>query len=138
LTKIIEVYNLLLQLIYLLIDLQNSSCIRIRVNYCPLFPKLIKFVSKSLKAICSNSSLLRNVLEKTATFLGYQKWGDLLPQVNGAPDPFAARIINLSSHSAHSGEEVAQLEANDKDKLVELVEHLFAYHHFRKQETQHD
>ena len=83
-------------------------------------------------------NFLRNVLEKTATFLGYQKWGDLLPQVNGAPDPFAARIINLSSHSAHSGEEVAQLEANDKDKLVELVEHLFAYHHFRKQETQHD
>lgn len=81
-------------------------------------------------------NFLRNVLEKTATFLGYQKWGDLLPQVNGAPDPFAARIINLSSHSAHSGDEVAQLEANDKEKLVELVEYLFAHHHFREQEAQ--
>lgn len=77
-------------------------------------------------------NFLRNILEKTATFLGYRKWSDLLPMVNGASDPFGARIVNLSSHSAHSGEEVAQLEANDKDKLIELVDYLFAHHHFRE------
>lgn len=78
-------------------------------------------------------NFLRNVLEKTATFLGYQKWGDLLPQIDGSPDPFGARIVNLASHSAHSGEEIARLDANDSEKLVELVDYLFAHYHFRGQ-----
>ena len=79
---------------------------------------------------------LRNVLEKTATFLGYKKWGDLLPKIDGNPDPFAARIVNLSSHSAHSGEEVAELEGRDQEKLGELVNHLFSYYHFFKPKDQ--
>ncbi|MDA7966393.1 AAA family ATPase [Ruegeria sp.] len=73
---------------------------------------------------------LRNVLEKTSTFLGYNRWGDLLPKIDGNPDPFASRIVNLSSHSAHSGEEVAELERNDQEKLGELVNYLFSYYHF--------
>ncbi|MEC8629827.1 MAG: AAA family ATPase [Pseudomonadota bacterium] len=77
-------------------------------------------------------NFLRNVLEKTATFLGYRRWSDLLPKIDGNPDPFANRIVNLSSHSAHSGEEVAEIESNDKDKLRELVEHLFTKYQFLK------
>lgn len=75
-------------------------------------------------------SFLRNVLEKTATFLGYRKWSDMLPKIEGNLDPFAERIINLSSHSAHSGEEVAELGEHDKEKLGELVEYLFANYQF--------
>ena len=52
-------------------------------------------------------NFLRNILEKTSIFLGYQKWEDLLPKVDGKPDPIASRIINLGSHSAHAGEEIA-------------------------------
>ncbi|EEB69815.1 anticodon nuclease PrrC [Ruegeria sp. R11] len=81
-------------------------------------------------------NFLRNVLEKTATFLGYNRWGDLLPKIDGHPDPFASRIVNLSSHSAHSGEEVAELEANDQEKLGELVSYLFSYYHFFKPKDQ--
>ncbi|MXO66581.1 AAA family ATPase [Altericroceibacterium endophyticum] len=81
-------------------------------------------------------NFLRNVLEKTATFLGYQKWGDLLPQVDGAPDPFAARIVNLSSHSAHSGEEISEPDVKDKEKLVGLVNYLFDRYHFLVQEAE--
>ena len=77
-------------------------------------------------------NFLRNVLEKTATFWGYRRWSDLLPKIDGNPDPFANRIVNLSSHSAHSGEEVAEIESNDKDKLRELVEHLFTKYQFLK------
>lgn len=73
---------------------------------------------------------LRNILEKTATFLGHKKWGDLLPKIDGNPDPFAARIVNLSSHSAHSGEEVAELEGNDQEKVGELVTYLFNHYQF--------
>ena len=79
---------------------------------------------------------LRNVLEKTATFLGYHRWGDLLPKIDGSQDPFASRIVNLSSHSAHSGEEVAELEPRDQEKLGELVHQLFDHYHFFKPKDQ--
>lgn len=79
---------------------------------------------------------LRNVLEKTAIFLGYHRWGDLLPKIDGNPDPFASRIVNLSSHSAHSGEEVGELEARDQEKLGELVNYLFSHYHFFKPNDQ--
>lgn len=67
-------------------------------------------------------SFLRNILEKTSTFLGYSNWEKLLPKVNGEPDPFANRILNLSSHSAHAGEEIAEVQQNDKEKFIEIIE----------------
>ena len=67
-------------------------------------------------------NLLRNILEKTSTFLGYKKWGDLLPKADdGRPNPYEARIINISSHSKHAGEEVAELTEDDKRVLAYLV-----------------
>ena len=75
---------------------------------------------------------LRNILEKTATFLGYNSWTELLPtNANGNPDPFFNRILNLSSHSAHGGEEIAEAQENDKEKLGELVEFLSREYKFR-------
>lgn len=69
-------------------------------------------------------NFIRNVLEKTATFLGYSNWEKLLPIVNGEPDPFANRILNLSSHSAHAGDEIGEVQENDINKLIELVNYL--------------
>src|ERR1035437_793037 len=67
-------------------------------------------------------NFLRNILEKTSTFLGYQKWGDLLPKSDdGKANPYEARIINISSHSKHAGEEVADLTEDDKRVLRYLV-----------------
>lgn len=81
-------------------------------------------------------SLLRNILEKTSTFLGYKRWEDLLEKtVEGAPNPFASRIMNLSSHSAHAGEEVSHVEDKDKEKLGELVKYLTETYGFSKQEA---
>ena len=80
-------------------------------------------------------SFLRNILEKTATFLGHKRWEHLLEKTaEGNPDPFASRIMNLSSHSAHSGEEVSDLKEEDKEKLIELVEHLTETYGFRVEE----
>ena len=82
-------------------------------------------------------SFIRNVLEKMATFLGYNYWPALLPKTaEGKPDPFANRILNLSSHSAHAGEEVADIEDKDKEKLDVLVKYLIETYGFRKQEAQ--
>jgi wobble nucleotide-excising tRNase len=61
---------------------------------------------------------LRNVLEKTATFLGYSNWGELLPkQDDGRPNPYVTRIINLYSHSKYSADEVIELKQDDKNMM---------------------
>lgn len=64
-------------------------------------------------------NFLRNILEKTSTFLGYNKWEDLLPQESR--EAYYRRIINLSSHSKHNGEEISIIEENDKRVLGFLV-----------------
>lgn len=75
-------------------------------------------------------NFIRHVLEKTATFLGYPNWEKLLPIVSGEPDPFANRILNLSSHSAHAGDEIGEVQENDRDKLIELVNYLESNYKF--------
>ena len=79
-------------------------------------------------------NFLRNILEKTATFLGYNRWEELLKKVDGRPDPFANRIINLSSHSAHSGDETSDIEDKDKNNLEELVQFLTDTYGFKSEE----
>ena len=64
-------------------------------------------------------NFLRNILEKTSTFLGYKNWKDLLPEESR--EAYYNRIINLSSHSKHHGEEVSIIEDNDKRVLRFLV-----------------
>lgn len=84
-------------------------------------------------------ALLRNILEKTATFLGYQRWEDLLEKTaEGTPNHFANRIMNLSSHSAHAGEEIAHIEDRDKEKFGELVQYLITTYGFNRQDVQND
>jgi len=79
-------------------------------------------------------NFLRNILEKTATFLGHPRWEDLLEKTaDGVSDPFANRILNLSSHSAHAGEEVAEIEEADKERLGQLVSYLSDTYRFRGQ-----
>lgn len=70
-------------------------------------------------------NFLRNILEKTSTFLGFRYWTDLLPKTaDGTYDPYANRILNLSSHSKHSGEEIVDLTDDDKRVLGFLVKNI--------------
>jgi wobble nucleotide-excising tRNase len=70
-------------------------------------------------------NFLRNVLEKTATFLGYQEWGKLLPDVKGdrakGKANAYARIINSYNHAKHSGHEVVEVEEDHKRVFKFLV-----------------
>ena len=67
-------------------------------------------------------NFLRNILEKTSTYFGYENWGDLLPEKTpGERDAYLTRIINISSHSKHANEEVAELTTNDKRVLEYLL-----------------
>lgn len=83
-------------------------------------------------------NLLRNILEKTATFLGYKRWEHLLPKTDdGLPNPYAKRIVNFSSHSKHAAEEVAPLKPEEKKVLENLVNHIIEQHRFWREKL-HD
>lgn len=65
---------------------------------------------------------LRNILEKTSTFLGKEKWSDLLPKnAENRVNPYETRIINIASHSAHSADETSLVSENDKKVLEYLM-----------------
>lgn len=65
---------------------------------------------------------LRNILEKTSTFLGKEKWSDLLPKnAENRINPYETRIINIASHSAHSADETFLISENDKKVLKHLM-----------------
>ncbi|WP_074554132.1 MULTISPECIES: AAA family ATPase [Bacillus cereus group] len=77
-------------------------------------------------------NFLRNVLEKTATFLGYDHWKDLLLPVRGNRIAYENRIINLSSHSKHSAEEIVELTNDDKNVLRHLISEINELYRFKK------
>lgn len=77
-------------------------------------------------------NFFRNILEKTSTFLGYDKWGDLINIIaKGEPDPYLTRIINISSHAKHSTEEVNELSPDDKRVLEYLIGEFNKLFHFK-------
>lgn len=99
-------------------------------------------LSEIEKAINSNDirkyhfSFLRNILEKTSTFLGYVHWKDLLPnEAEGSREGYYNRIINLSSHSKHHGEETSIIEDNDKRVLGFLIDEIKRMYSFKLTNT---
>ena len=102
-------------------------------------------LSELEKAISSKNiqkyhfNFLRQILEKTSTFLGVKKWKDLLtllPQnSDGASEAYYNRIINLGSHGKHSGEETSLITDNDKRVLEFLVRAIKETYHFKKEQT---
>lgn len=75
--------------------------------------------------------LLRNLYEKTASFLGYQKWGDLLPDDKKL---YLNRIIQFTSHSSLSNEVIAEPTEPEKNIVKFLLTHLTTSYHFWQQE----
>lgn len=92
-------------------------------------------LSELEKAIESNDmqryhfNFLRNILEKTSTFLGYASWQELLPEKSR--EAYYNRIINLYSHSKHSGEELAIVRDDDKRMLSFLVREIKRVYGFK-------
>lgn len=77
-------------------------------------------------------NFLRQVLEKTSTFLGYKRWRELLTLLpDDAHEAYYNRIINLCSHGKHSGEETSIVENNDKRVLGYLVREIKNIYHFK-------
>lgn len=79
-------------------------------------------------------TLLRNLYEKTASFLGYPKWSELLPDDKQL---YLARIINFTSHSTLSNEAVAAPTPAEKATVKLLLDHLKSNYGYWQQEQQH-
>jgi len=75
-------------------------------------------------------TLLRNLYEKTASFLGYPRWSELLP---GDQQAYLNRIIQFSSHSTLSNDTVAEPTEPEKQTVKLLLDHLKNEYGFRKQ-----
>lgn len=79
-------------------------------------------------------NFLRQILEKTSTFLGYKKWRELLTLLpDDAHEVYYNRIINLCSHGKHSGEETSIIDNNDKRVLNYLVREIKNIYHFKNE-----
>ncbi len=85
--------------------------------------------------------LLRNLYEKTAAFLGYREWGDLLttvPDVEapGARQGYMNRVMQFSSHSNLSGEQVREPTEPEKQMVKRLFDNLMDNYGFVQQDAQ--
>jgi len=79
-------------------------------------------------------TLLRNLYEKTASFLGYPKWSELLP---GDKQAYLNRIIQFTSHSTLSNVVVAEPTEQEKQTVKFLLAHLLENYGFWQQEESH-
>ncbi|WP_162127500.1 ATP-binding protein [Flavobacterium phycosphaerae] len=65
--------------------------------------------------------LLRNLYEKTANFLGYPKWSELLPDDK---QTYYNRVIQFTSHSTLSNDVVPEPTEPEKQTVKFLLDHL--------------
>lgn len=78
-------------------------------------------------------TLLRNLYEKTASFLGYREWGDLLESAPGDKQGYLNRIIQFTSHSTISNEAIADPNPQEKQMVKLLLDNLINNYNYWKQ-----
>ena len=76
-------------------------------------------------------TLLRNLYEKSASFLGYPRWSELLPDDKQL---YLNRVIQFTSHSTLSNETVAEPTQAEKATVKLLLDHLKSNYGFWQQD----
>lgn len=74
--------------------------------------------------------LLRNLYEKTANFLGYPQWSDLLPDDKKT---YYNRVIQFTSHSTLSYETIPEPSEQEKQMLKLLFNHLIDNNYYTEE-----
>lgn len=80
-------------------------------------------------------TLLRNLYEKTANFLGYPRWSELLPDDKQL---YLSRLINFTSHNTLSNEAMAEPTPEEKRTVKLLLDHLTNHYGYWKEKGAHD
>lgn len=93
--------------------------------------KLIEQAIKDKSVQRYHFALLRNLYEKTANFLGYHRWSDLLP---GDQKAYANRIMNFYPHNTLTNEEIAEPTPPEKEMVGLLLENLNRYGYLHQDE----
>lgn len=75
-------------------------------------------------------TLLRNLYEKAANFLGYKNWSELLPDEKEA---YASRVMNFYSHRTLLNEEIKEPTEPEKQMVKLLFNHLIDNSKFWKE-----
>ncbi|MCQ3031409.1 anticodon nuclease [Pseudomonas syringae] len=76
-------------------------------------------------------ALLRNLYEKTANFLGYQRWSELLPEERKA---YATRVMNFYPHNTLSNEEIAEPTPPEKEMVGLLLRNLDTFGYWQQEQ----
>lgn len=76
--------------------------------------------------------LLRNLYEKTANFLGYPQWSELLPDDKRT---YYNRVIQFTSHSTLSNEVVPEPTEPEKQIVKFLLKHLVNNKYWKEEEN---
>lgn len=92
--------------------------------------KVIKEAIERNKVEKYHFTLLRNLYEKTANFLGYKKWWELLPDDK---EVYVKRIMNFYSHRTLLNEEVREPTESEKKTVELLLNHLLTNSRFWKE-----
>lgn len=76
-------------------------------------------------------TLLRNLYEKTASFLGHQRWSELLPDDR---QTYFNRVIQYTSHSTLSSESVTEPTPPERQTVKFLLDHLINTYGYLQQQ----
>jgi hypothetical protein len=77
-------------------------------------------------------TLLRNLYEKTANFLGYPKWSELLPNDKHT---YYNRVIQFTSHSTLSNEVVPEPTEPEKQIVKFLLDHIVNNNYWKEEQN---
>ncbi len=77
-------------------------------------------------------TLLRNLYEKTASFLGFPRWAKLLPDDQ---ETYYRRVIQFTTHSNLPNETVAEPSPAEKQTVAFLLRHLKDNYNFWEEES---
>ncbi|QBG48781.1 anticodon nuclease [Verrucomicrobia bacterium S94] len=101
-------------------------------SYHLYLKETIKAAIEANKVERYHFTLLRNLYEKTASFLGYPRWSELLPDDK---ETYYRRVVQFANHNTLSNEAVAQPSDPEKNTVGVLFNHLIENYSYWQEES---